>query len=247
MGFGSLKSVFLKLTSKKVMKMYEKEIRASIEKNIKHSVISYAQEGEDIILNRFLNNKETGFFVDIGAHHPKRFSNTFNFYKKGWRGINIDAMPDSMIAFKKERPEDINLEIGISKTKKELNYYMFNEPALNTFSEVEAKRKDGLGTYKIIEKRTVITYPLVAILDKYLGENQVIDFISIDAEGLDLEVIQSNNWDKYRPTYVLVEDLKKYELEELLLSSELYKTMLSHNYKLVAKTFNTLFFKDVNK
>ena len=58
--------------------------------------LCYSQNGEDLILNRFLENKEKGFFIDVGAHHPIRFSNTYFFYKKGWSGINIDAMPGSM-------------------------------------------------------------------------------------------------------------------------------------------------------
>ena len=152
-------------------------------------------------------------------------------------------MPGSMEAFKKERPEDINLELGISKHEGALVYHMFNEPALNTFSEVEAKKKDGLGVYKIIEKRTIATYPLKVVLDKYL-QQETIDFMTIDVEGLDLEVVESNDWELYRPMLVLVEDLKKQPLMELPAYSDLYNIMVSHEYVLVAKTFNTLFFKD---
>ena len=72
--------------------------------------ICYSQNGEDLILNRFLENKKNGFYIDIGAHHPIRFSNTYLFYKKGWRGINIDAMPGSMDLFNKIRSRDINIE-----------------------------------------------------------------------------------------------------------------------------------------
>ena len=71
------------------------------------SLKSYSQEGEDMILRRLFEKQKTGFYVDVGAHHPKRFSNTFFFYKKGWSGINIDAMPNSMRLFDKIRPRDI--------------------------------------------------------------------------------------------------------------------------------------------
>ena len=84
-----------------------------------------------MILNRFFERKRNGFYVDVGAHHPKRFSNTYTFYKKGWRGVNIDAMPGSMEKFKKIRPRDINLEFAISNKNGTLVYHMFNEPALN--------------------------------------------------------------------------------------------------------------------
>src|SRR6186713_1276577 len=75
----------------------------------KYYSISYSQEGEDLILKRFFSEKSGGFYVDVGAHHPKRFSNTYMFYKEGWSGINIDAMPGSMKLFNKVRSKDINL------------------------------------------------------------------------------------------------------------------------------------------
>ena len=133
-----LKKLLNVLTPKKVKNYFRKQVINQYENSLAFSNLSYSQEGEDLILNRFFNNKENGFYVDVGAHHPRRFSNTYSFYKKGWRGINIDALPGSMVAFNKERPNDINLEIGISKKESELLYYMFNEPALNTFSETEA-------------------------------------------------------------------------------------------------------------
>jgi hypothetical protein len=74
---------------------------------------SWSQEGEDLILQRIFEGQTTGFYIDVGAHHPRRFSNTFSFYRLGWQGLNIDAMPGSMVAFEKDRPPDINLEIGI--------------------------------------------------------------------------------------------------------------------------------------
>ena len=80
---------------------------------------SYAQDGEDVALAAFYDTQKgyKGFYVDIGAHHPKRFSNTYFFYKKGWSGINIDAMPGSMHGFRLLRTRDINLEMGISREK----------------------------------------------------------------------------------------------------------------------------------
>jgi hypothetical protein len=110
---------------------------------------SYSQEGEDAILYRLFENLQNGFFVDIGAHHPFRFSNTYKFYKLGWRGINIDAMPGSMEAFKAARPNDINLEIPVSDKEEDLPFFTFNDHALNTFSEELAKERDGKDIYKI--------------------------------------------------------------------------------------------------
>lgn len=75
---------------------------------------SYAQQGEDLILREMLAYAQSGFYVDVGAHHPFRFSNTYLFYKQGWRGINIDAMPGSMKLFDRFRPRDINIQCGVA-------------------------------------------------------------------------------------------------------------------------------------
>ena len=135
----------LKIMTSHILKKLLKSIlpKSAIEKLIYfknnnldgYALKSYSQEGEDMILRRLFEKQQTGFYVDVGAHHPKRFSNTYFFYKKGWRGINIDAMPDSMIPFNKIRPRDINIEKPVSDKKQVLTYYAFNEPALNGFSK----------------------------------------------------------------------------------------------------------------
>ncbi len=242
-----IKKILSRITPTKVKTFLGVEILKAFKEEQKFALLSYSQEGEDLILQRIFGNKKIGFYVDVGAHHPKRLSNTYLFYKKGWRGVNIDAMPGSMIAFKAERPEDTNLEMGVSLTRGELPYYMFNEPALNTFSPIEAKKKDGLGNYKIVATKTIATYPLKDIFDKHLDKNQSIDFMSIDVEGLDLDVLKSNDWEAYRPRFILVEDLKKQSLSDFYTESELYTYLGALNYEFIAKTFNTLFFKDKEK
>lgn len=206
-----------------------------------YSNLSYSQEGEDLLLQRIFDNKTDGFFVDVGAHHPTRFSNTYLFYLKGWRGINIDAMPGSMKVFDKVRPEDINIECPISDKVEELIYYIFNEPALNTFSETEAQKKNGLNRYKIIEKKRLLTNTLSNILTRHLKGKQKIDFLTIDVEGLDLRVLKSIDWDNCKPTVILVEDLT-HDLEIIFEKGSTKQYLQTKGYKLFAKTVNTLFF-----
>lgn len=216
-------------------------VKYEIRKPYLRANLSYSQEGEDLILNRVLDGKKSGFYVDIGAHHPFRFSNTFSFYERGWRGINIDAMPGSMKLFDELRPDDINVELGVGLTKTTSTFYIFNEPAVNTFSKIEAEKKDRLNNYSLIDEKIIEIEPIESILDQYLPKEQTIDFMSIDVEGKDLEVLQSNNWEKYRPKYILVEELQRVSLGEML-SSELYRYMTDLNYQLIAKSYNTLFF-----
>lgn len=209
-----------------------------------YSIKSYSQEGEDMILRRLFEKQKAGFYVDVGAHHPKRFSNTYFFYKIGWRGINIDAMPGSMNIFKKLRPRDINIEKPISDCRQVLTYYSFNEPALNGFSKELSEKRNGLDSYKIISKEKLETAPLSKILDTYLPVNQSIDFMSIDVEGLDFNVLKSNNWNIYRPKIILIEILDS-SLDEIE-TSEIASFLKQFDYCIYAKCFNTVFFKLVN-
>jgi len=232
--------VAIKSLLKKILGI-QPAIPVNIEEPGKYLKASYSQEGEDCVLMRYFEHQLTGFYIDVGAHHPFRFSNTYLFYQQGWSGINIDAMPGSMLLFEQLRPRDINLEMPISETKQKLTYYVFNEPALNTFSKEEADRKDGYYHYKLQKKIELDTYPLSEVLDKFLPEQQEIDFISIDVEGLDFEVIKSNDWNKYRPKMILIESLRS--SIERTIDTDLYKYLDSQGYRFEAKTFNTLFFK----
>jgi FkbM family methyltransferase len=230
----------------KIVKYIKKLIPSKIKRILKYSIpkygnVSFSQEGEDIILSRIFEGKKEGFYIDIGAHHPSRFSNTMYFYKKGWRGINIDAMPGSMAAFDIERPEDINLEIPVSDKKEELTYFIFNEPALNTFSESLAIEYEKDKYYHIILKKEMLTNTLESILDEHLTSDQKIDFLTIDVEGLDLNVIKSNNWKKYLPQIVLVE-IYGSDIQNLLKNS-IYIEMDRLGYTFIAKTINTAFFQ----
>lgn len=208
----------------------------------KFATSAYSQEGEDMILRRIFNDKKSGFFVDVGAFHPSRFSNTFYFYKQGWRGINIDAMPDSMDKFNKQRSRDINIEVPIASKKQILKYYAFNEPALNTFSGELAKERDGKDGYRVLFEKDIETFTLTEVLDKYMPKDvKEIDFFSIDVESLDYDVLISNDWNKYKPKIILIEDLK-FDINNLS-KSDIVSFLSDKDYKFLAKTVNTLFFK----
>jgi len=158
-----------------------------------------------MLLRGIFEGRTNGFYVDVGAHHPQRFSNTHYFYLAGWRGINIEAMPGSMELFHRFRPRDINLEMGVSESGGELTYYAFNDSAVNGFSKPVADCVIASGLYQLQSAKPVPTRPLVQILDEHLSPNQTIDFLSVDVEGMDDAVLRSNNWEKYRPLVVLAE------------------------------------------
>lgn len=195
-----------------------------------------------MILARVFEGQPEGFYVDVGAHHPVRFSNTYLFYLRGWRGINIDATPGSMVAFRNVRPEDINVEVAVGENPGSLEFFIFNEPALNTFDAALAKKREGIEPYRVVEIRKVEVRTLAQILDQYLPSNKSIDFLSVDAEGLDLSVLRSNDWQRFSPKYVLAEDFSGETIEDAL-QSPIAGFLRSVGYVLFAKTAQTLIFK----
>ena len=210
---------------------------------------SYSQDGEDMVLRVLfeqLPKGHRGFFVDVGAHHPVRFSNTYHFYRKGWRGINIDATPGSMRPFGWLRRRDINLELGIGPEKGSLTFYCFDEPALNTLSPEVAQERAAGGRYKITKKVEVPVLPLHEVLRQHLPPETHIDFFSVDVEGMDEMVLRSNDWQAFRPAFVLAEDTHFDPNAEKAHDSGVYAFLREQGYEMVAKTPRTLIFKDLN-
>jgi FkbM family methyltransferase len=205
--------------------------------------VAYSQEGEDLILKRILDPLDVGFYVDVGAFSPKWLSNTYTFYIKGWRGINIDARPGSMAHFAKIRPRDINLELAISDCPGRLTYYMFDPPTLNGFSTQLSQARATSAAARLLGTKDLITRSLAEVLDEHLPPSQQIDFLTVDVEGFDLQVLRSNDWSRFRPTLVLMEVSPGAAVADSL-QSPAAQYMIEIGYELYAKAVNTLIFKD---
>lgn len=205
-----------------------------------HSHKSYSQEGEDILLNLILDNNN-GFYVDIGAHHPYKYSNTALLHKKGWSGINIDALPESIALFNKHRPNDKNLNVGIGAKEGLMTYYQFQDSAYNTFDKNQAESVISSGFQKEIKKLTKVPIrPLRDVLSQHQDCFERIDLLDIDVEGWDLECLRSNDWNRFRPKIILVEIFST--SVEQLLETETYLFLTNKNYKLNSKLRNSCIF-----
>ncbi|RZG49146.1 FkbM family methyltransferase [Acinetobacter wuhouensis] len=200
--------------------------------------LSYAQEGEDLVVARYFDGKRDGFYIDIGAHHPHRFSNTFMFYEKGWSGICIDPLPECATLFKKYRPRDIFVQKGVSDKIEILKYYMFNEPALNTFDKKLADERNGLRNYKI-DKILDIDVSTFDHIMKDKNVNKKIDLLSIDIEGFDYLVLRSIDMDKYKPELIIVEIFGNFD------NSSYYSYLNKKGYNFYARTGNSYIFNRV--
>ncbi|ARA94436.1 hypothetical protein AWN76_015595 [Rhodothermaceae bacterium RA] len=165
--------------------------------------LSFSQFGEDVFVYHFLKHRRTGpgLYVDIGAYHPCRFSNTYLFYKLGWKGINVEPNPKAYQELIRHRPRDITLNVAISTTRGVVDFVC--DEAYSGISDGTYLFSARNPTAEIVKIETV---PLSEILETYVEPGRPIDFISIDCEGHDLQVLQSNDWARFRPSLVLVED-----------------------------------------
>jgi FkbM family methyltransferase len=163
---------------------------------------SYSQFGEDALVTALLQSAR-GFYADVGAHDPWRYSNTALLFERGWQGINIDADPRAIERFRLARPGDINLNVGVACNAGSMEFRLFADGAVNTFlPELAAQQAAFFGQSRGVR---VEVFPLLEIFDRYLPHGTVIDYLNIDCEGLDEEVVMSNNWSRYRPKILTVE------------------------------------------
>ena len=217
-----------------------------------YSNISYSEVGEDILLYKLFHPKkaenlpnifkENGFYIDIGSNHPVSNSQTYLMYKNGWKGIAIDPSPEYFSYFKKMRPLDIILPFGVSQKNGEMQYFQYDLDVINSFDFNSSEKLANELNAKLINTINVKIYRLDEILDKYLVNDQKIDFLSIDTEGHEEQIILSNNWFKYRPKFVLLEI---HDFENLNpLNSNVVKLMISYDYKLISVLGHNCLFED---
>ena len=201
----------------------------------------FSQEGEDLFLIDFFKDKNDGFYIDVGAFHPYRISNTYALYKKGFRGINIDISATSIDLFKLARPDDININIGVSN--KIENKFFFSKKNLsfhNTFDESLAKSQ---GKY-FKKKYQIKCKTLNQIIKKTKFSNSEIDFLNIDVEGYDYQVLRGLSLKHYTPKIICIEISKLVNKKnEEYKNTKIFKYLIKNNYKLVWKGSNSYIFQ----
>lgn len=166
---------------------------------------SFSQQGEDLIIDQIIRKESDGLFVDVGAYDPKIFSNTNRFYLRGWSGINIEPQPARFQKFLTDRARDINLNCGIHHEATHLNFYQLEVETLSTFDKAQAEANAKRFHCEIENVYKVQVYSLKEIFKKYLKNGRRIDFMSIDTEGNEMNVLRGNDWINFRPTLVLIE------------------------------------------
>jgi|TARA_Y100000389_G_C17363296_1_gene464902 FkbM family methyltransferase len=207
-------------------------------RKFKSKKISYSLTSIDLLINHVFKNKKKGFFIDVGCNHPVYNNNSYLLYKKGWRGINIDLDKKSIELFNLYRKDDCNINSAISSKPEILDLYFYHDKSpINTLNKKSSDYQKVKP--KIIKKVNTQTLDTVIINSKLSGKK--FDFLSIDVEGHELNVLKGLNLKKYSPSIIVVEylDLTINKLEvynfnvQNILNSELYNYMLKNGYNLV--------------
>ena len=171
---------------------------------------SYSQEGEDIVLNTFFGYRQSGIYVDIGAHDPLAWSNTKKLAELGWWGLDIEPMPGAAAKFKRYRPRDICLEVAIDigGSGQPLYYWMFkDEPRWNCLAPAEpVNTRDG----QEFRPTGRIEVPTLSIAEALLrAALPRVDLVNLDIEGGEEYILRRWPWDRYAPTAICVEIIGK--------------------------------------
>lgn len=198
------------------------------------TVVSYAQNLEDIMLWRALKHIDKGFYVDVGAYSPDKDSVTKLFYEKGWSGVNIEPNSECHAELVRKRPRDKNFCFALSNKSGQVE--------INILSFAESQASTGLSTLDrnlatkhiaagyLIKTDLVESMTLVNLIEKYITAGQEIHFLKIDVEGLEKEVIEGNNWQRYQPWVVLVESISPADYEENHLDWEYLLTSAGYHF-----------------
>lgn len=170
--------------------------------------ISYAQCGEDLIVSSVLDSLGVArpTYLDLGAHHPTYLSNTFFFYLWGGRGVCVEPDPLLFRGLHKKRGRDTCLNVGVgARTLPDAEFFLMSASTLNTFSQEEAQRLEADTPHRIVR---AVWVPIVSV-------NQIIEehfpacphFVSLDIEGMDMEILRAFDFGRWRPPVFCVETL----------------------------------------
>lgn len=175
------------------------------------SFISYAQNFEDVMLWRALKHVDQGFYVDVGANDPDIDSVTKAFYERGWRGINIEPIPQWFERLQKERPRDINLQLAAGREPGEITLFEIPDTGLSTAEKAFVERHKSERGYQSRELKVQVE-TLTNICERY--HTAPIHFLKIDVEGMEEAVLEGLDLQKIRPWIILVESTLPNSQEE---------------------------------
>lgn len=205
---------------------------------------SYSQVGEDVILSFLFADKKINNinYLDIGTNTPDNCNNTYLFYTRGNRGVCVEADKSLIPLIRQVRPNDIVIHAGVSPNEHEADaeFYIFDVKGLNTFDKKEAAKRQSFGTFNILEIDKVKLVSINSVISEYF--NSYPELLSIDIEGLDLDVLRSLNFDLYPIPVICVETCVYSETHVRPKDISILKFFTEKGYEVYADTYvNTIF------
>jgi FkbM family methyltransferase len=173
--------------------------------------VSHAVNLEDVVLWRALRDVADGFYIDVGASWPTHGSVTLAFSERGWSGINIEPDAEPFAVLARDRPRDVNLNVAVSNTSGELPMYFVPNSSLSTLSEDEARRREAEG--RTVVRRVVPVETLASIWRAHVPAGREVQFLKVDVEGGEREVLEGLDWATMRPWIVVVEATRPHNPE----------------------------------
>jgi FkbM family methyltransferase len=198
---------------------------------------SYSQCGEDLIVNYIfsLRGIRLPTYLDIGANDPYFLSNTAFFYRKGCRGINIEANPQLIAKLRRYRPQDINLNLGVGHSEGEMDFYILSDPTLSSFSKEETTQATASGNIKVEAIKRIKLTTIEKVIDEY-NKGIFPDFLSIDVEGMDLDILHSIPFNRFWPKVICAEAAEYSPIGAGERKNELINFLVSKGYYEYANT-----------
>jgi FkbM family methyltransferase len=198
---------------------------------------SWSQCGEDLILRYLFDLLHIArpSYIDIGAHHPWHYNNTYLFYRQGARGVNVEPDPELHAGLRRWRRRDLNLNTGIGPNEAEMDFYVMSSRTLSTFSAAEARKYVEQHGQRIVDTRRIKVQTFAQAVAR-LGRTP--DLVSLDVEGLDLDILRSIDFSRHRPHAFCVETISYAEGDGSgVKNPAIHALMLEKDYMLYADTY----------
>lgn len=199
---------------------------------------SWSQCGEDLIMRYLFDLLQIArpSYIDIGAHHPWYYNNTYLFYRQGARGVNVEPDPSLYAGLRRERRHDVNLNMGIGPREAEMDFYVMSSRTLNTFSAIEARKYVEQQGLRIVDTRRIRVQTFAQAVDTHMGRTP--DLVSLDVEGLELDILRSIDFSENRPHVFCIETLSYAGGDGSgVKNPEIHDLMFENGYMLYADTY----------
>jgi len=165
---------------------------------------TFSQHGEDRYIAHYFEQRDTGFYLDIGASHPFRISNTYSLYRAGWHGVTVEPIPRLAKLHRRWRTRDELLPVAVGATNGTVDFFEMTPSVLSTLDHAVADRYIAEGK-AVLYRRYPIEVVAVNDVFEYAAASAPIDFVSIDIEGLDVSVLAAVDFVRFRPELICIE------------------------------------------